>query len=109
MKQRDLFYCHAVFFVSADTLHTVLRVPSCLRLEGIFVFVLKSFGISVVLRANRKVEGACCSFVIFRANKIVRVKNIAQIEFFVRVVIVREKSFCSLHDFRTNKKVEAQM
>ena len=37
MKQRNLFYCHAVFFVSAYTLHTVLRVPSGLRLEGIFV------------------------------------------------------------------------
>jgi hypothetical protein len=37
MKQRDLFYCHAVFFVSAYALHTVLRVPSGLRLEGIFV------------------------------------------------------------------------
>ena len=45
----------------------------------------------------------------FLAIRVVRVENIAQIEFFVRVVIVREKSFCSLHDFRTNKKVEAQM
>ena len=37
MKQSNLFYCHAVFFVSAYALHTVLRVPSGLRLEGVFV------------------------------------------------------------------------
>ena len=43
MKQSNLFYCRAVFFVSAYALHTVLRVPSGLRLEGIFV-VRKNFG-----------------------------------------------------------------
>ena len=63
MKQRNLFYCRAVFFVSAYALHTVLRVPSCLRLEGIFVcpnFFGKqeqfAFLVLFLLRRERKIK-----------------------------------------------------